>query len=105
MCIYIYICTNGNTFLNLSYHFLIDIYINKQTLNGRLAMSFFFYGMYQEFTTGKSILQQVGLVNKDQQVDGFVFALLFSCVALYPTISKLFSKLSSLELKERDPEV
>lgn len=75
-----------------------------EMFNGRMAMSFFVYGIYQEMTTGKSILQQIGLVNKDQQVDGFVFAILFSCMALYPSITKLFTKLSSSELTEKDPE-
>ena len=71
-----------------------------ELFNGRVAMIFFLFGMYEEFKTGKSILQQVGLVNQDQQVNGFMFAALFGAMALYPSISKWLTKLSAIGLKD-----
>lgn len=70
-----------------------------ELLNGRLAMSFFLLGIYEEIKTGKSMLQQVGLVNQNQQINGFMVAALFGSMALYPSISKWFTKLSSIRLK------
>ena len=73
-----------------------------ELLNGRLAMTFFLLGIYEEYKTGRSMLQQVGLVNQDQQINGFMFAALFGAMALYPSITKWVTKLSSMRLQ--DPE-
>lgn len=69
---------------------------NAELLNGRIAMAFFFFGMYEEITTGKGILQQVGLNNQIDQANGLVFAGLFGCVALYPSIMKLVEKINAI---------
>jgi hypothetical protein len=59
-------------------------------------MAFFFFGMYEEITTGKGILQQVGLNSQIEQTNGLVFAGLFGCVALYPSIMKLVEKINAI---------
>ena len=73
-----------------------------ELLNGRLAMSFFLLGIYEEMKTGRSMLQQVGLINQDQQVNGFMFAALFGSMALYPSIIQWFTKLSAIRLRNTD---
>ena len=73
-----------------------------ELLNGRLAMFFFLLGIYEEIKTGKSMLQQVGLINQDQQVNGFMFAALFGSMALYPSIIQWFTKLSAIRLRNSD---
>ena len=69
---------------------------NAELLNGRIAMAFFFFGMYEEITTGKGILQQVGLNSQVDQANGLIFAGLFGCVALYPSITKLVEKINDI---------
>ena len=69
---------------------------NAELLNGRIAMAFFFFGMYEEITTGKGILQQVGLNSQVDQANGLIFAGLFGCVALYPSITKLMEKINDI---------
>ena len=69
---------------------------NAELLNGRIAMAFFFFGMYEEITTGKGILQQVGLNSQVDQANGLIFAGLFGCVALYPSIMKLVEKINAI---------
>lgn len=69
---------------------------NAELLNGRIAMAFFLFGMYEEVTTGKGILQQVGLNSQIDQTNGLVFAGLFGCVALYPSMNKLIEKINAI---------
>ena len=73
-----------------------------ELLNGRFAMIFFLLGIHEELKTGKSMLQQAGLVNQDQQINGLMFAALFGSMALYPSITKWVTKLSAMRLQ--DPE-
>lgn len=70
--------------------------------NGRIAMAFFLFGMYEELTTGKSILEQLGFTNHQDQTNGLMFAGLFGCLALYPTVAKWFTKLNKISLTDSE---
>ena len=71
-----------------------------ELLNGRTAMAFFLFGMYEEITTGKSIPQQIGLVNQGQQVNWLVLSAVCGAVALYPSVSEWITKLSGMRLTD-----
>ena len=74
----------------------------SELLNGRIAMTFFLYGIYEEVTTGKSMLQQVGLTNQNDQTSMLAIVTLATCVALYPSMVKWTTKLSSMRLPGSD---
>ena len=71
-----------------------------ELLNGRTAMAFFLFGMYEEITTGKSIPQQLGLVSQGQQVNWLVLSAVCGAVALYPSVSEWITKLSGMRLTD-----
>lgn len=65
-------------------------------------MTFFLYGIYEEVTTGKSMLQQIGLTNQNDQTSMLAIVSIATCVALYPTMVKWTTKLSSMKLPGSD---
>ena len=66
-----------------------------EMLNGRIAMIFFSLGIYEEFVTGKSILEQIGFSDHSQQISGLEVAAFFGTLSLLPTFRKLGLKLTS----------
>ena len=66
-----------------------------EVLNGRIAMVFFSLGIYEEFVTGKSILEQIGFSDHSQQISGLEVAAFFGTLSLLPTFRKLGLKLTS----------
>lgn len=68
-----------------------------EKLNGRIAMTFFALGIYEETITGKSILEQIGFTDHTQQIRGLAVAAFFGLLALFPSFRKLGVKLTSAE--------
>ena len=59
-----------------------------EILNGRLAMTFFAVGIYEEFVTGKSIIEQAGLGDHSEQLSALKIACVFGSLALVSFITK-----------------
>ena len=66
-----------------------------EKLNGRIAMSFFAVGIYEETITGKSILEQIGFTDHSQQIGALEVAAFFGLLALFPSFRKLGMKLTA----------
>lgn len=65
-----------------------------EVLNGRLAMIFFSVGIYEEYVTGKSILQQVGFEDQSSQLSALELAALFGFLSLVPVVNKFLTRLT-----------
>jgi hypothetical protein len=63
-----------------------------EVLNGRLAMTFFAVGIYEEFVTGKSIIEQAGLGDHGEQLSALKIACVFGSLALISFITKTVTK-------------
>ena len=63
-----------------------------EVLNGRLAMTFFAVGIYEEFVTGKSIIEQVGLGDHSEQLSALKIACVFGSLALISFVTKTVSR-------------
>lgn len=59
-----------------------------EILNGRLAMTFFAVGIYEEFVTGKSIIEQAGLGDHSEQLSALKIACVFGSLALVSFVTK-----------------
>ena len=63
-----------------------------EVLNGRLAMTFFAVGIYEEFVTGKSIIEQAGLGDHSEQLSALKIASVFGSLALVSLITRTASR-------------
>lgn len=66
-----------------------------EVLNGRIAMVFFSIGIYEEFVTGKSILEQAGFTDHNQQISGLEVAAFFGTLSLLPSFREWGLKFTS----------
>lgn len=69
-----------------------------ELINGRIAMTLFAVGIYEEFITGKSILEQVGLEDQSEQLSALELAAVFGTLALVPAFQKTLTRLTNKEI-------
>ena len=69
-----------------------------ELINGRIAMTFFAVGIYEEFITGKSILEQIGLEDQSEQLSALELAAVFGTVALIPALQKFLVRFTNREI-------
>lgn len=61
-------------------------------------MTFFAVGIYEEFITGKSILEQIGLEDQSEQLSALELAAVFGTVALIPALQKFLVRFTNREI-------
>lgn len=71
-----------------------------ELINGRIAMTLFAVGIYEEFITGKSILEQVGLEDQSEQLSALELAAVFGTLALVPAFQKTLTRLTNKEIRD-----
>ena len=76
-----------------------------EQLNGRFAMTFFAVGIYEEFVTGKSIIEQIGFSDHSQQIGGLELAAFFGTLSLVPGIRKWFMQLADRDLPDNSSKI
>jgi hypothetical protein len=69
-----------------------------ELINGRIAMTLFAVGIYEEFITGKSILEQVGLEDQSEQLSALELAAVFGTLALVPAFQKTLTRLTNKDI-------
>jgi hypothetical protein len=70
-----------------------------EVLNGRIAMTFFAVGIYEELVTGKSIIEQAGFGDPNQQLNGLELAGFFAVLALIPNVNKFLKRVEDKKVE------
>jgi len=74
-----------------SYIYDENVTTHSETINGRLAMMVFTIGIINEIFTGKSLLEQIGFINRDAQEIFIFFLVAIPCLHFANNFIKRFN--------------